>query len=356
MKKHFFITLAFVITGVIFFPSSSYSAIIPMNAQQCKAAQGTCRTGILNNCNSDEQQVGSGCFGAGNGACCLSYTVVCTNPKGTNGRVAQLKAQRATSCGTNEKIAFSWNSSVCCVSTSPATTPPTPPAPSGTPPTSDAACSNAGGTCNPTCPSGSTQNGTCNSGQCCVASSAGGGVTTPTAGAPILITFDPPTQYTTVETFLDSVLGFMRNIVVLLALVFLVIGALLYITSAGNDKRVGAAKAAITAALIGLAIVMVAPSFLKELAGVLGWNNLPSQASSALTLTEIATYVLNFLLAIIGVLAIIMLLIGAIMYFLSAGDEKRANTGKDIVKYAIIGIIVAFSALVIVRQIADFFQ
>jgi uncharacterized protein YqgC (DUF456 family) len=147
----------------------------------------------------------------------------------------------------------------------------------------------------------------------------------------------------------------MRNIVVILALVFLVIGALLYITSGGNDKRIGVAKAAITAALIGLAIVMVAPSFLKELAGVLGWDDLPSQASDALTLTEIATNVLNFLLAIIGVLAIIMFLVGAIMYLTSAGDEKRAGTGKSIVQSAIIGIIVAFSALVLVKQIAAFF-
>jgi hypothetical protein len=150
-------------------------------------------------------------------------------------------------------------------------------------------------------------------------------------------------------------MGTLRNIVVILALVFLVIGGLLYITSAGNDKRISAAKACITAALVGLAIVMIAPSFLKEIGGVLGWTDLPSQASGALSLTEIATNVLNFLLGIIGILAIIMFLVGAVMYLTSAGDDKKAGTAKDIVKYAIIGMIVTFSALVIVRQIADFF-
>ncbi len=359
MKKHLLIALVFIIAGATSFPSYSYSAIIPMTAQQCKAAKGNCKTGIVNNCSSDESEVGSGCFGAGNGACCIPLSVVCTNPTGTNGRVAGLKAQKATSCGANEKIAFSWNNSVCCVSTSPTPAPAPGGKPATTPPNSDAACATAKGTCNPTCPSGSTQNGTCTSGQCCIPSSggAGGGTTgTPTLGAPITISFPPPTQYTTVDEFLTSVLGFARNIVVILALVFLVIGGLLYITSAGNDKRIGAAKAAITAALIGLAIVMVAPSFLKELGTVLGWDNSASLPSNTLTLTEIATNVLNFLLAIVGILAIIMFLVGAVMYFLSAGDEKRANTGKDIVKYAIIGIIVTFSALVIVRQIADFFQ
>jgi hypothetical protein len=58
-----------------------------------------------------------------------------------------------------------------------------------------------------------------------------------------------PLQYDTVEGILGQVMSTLRNIVVILALVFLVIGGLMYITSAGNDKRISAAKACITAAL-----------------------------------------------------------------------------------------------------------
>ena len=104
------------------------------------------------------------------------------------------------------------------------------------------------------------------------------------------------------------------------------------------------------------AIGLAAPSFLKEIGSVLGWGAVNSSAvAGAVTLSQIATNVLNFLLSIVGILAIIMLVVGGIMYLTAAGDEDRIDSGKKIVKYSIIGIVVALAALVIVSQIAAFF-
>ena len=360
MKKIFFLSI--LIFGTFF---SQSVVLASLTQAQCKSISGTCRNSFGGDgCYDSEKPVDSCTGGRGGGVtgpCCVSYAILCTNYNTPKGQVRS----SANTCRTDEKLAFTWNTSTntyaCCVSNS--TQPIPTPTPTPTPATNDAACKAQGGTCNTTCAAGSTQKGTCTSGQCCVPDITtvppGGTTATPTLGAPVTISFPAPTQYTTVESFLDSVLSFARNIVVILALVFLVIGGLLYITSAGNDKRIGAAKAAITAALIGLAIVMVAPSFLKELAGVLGWGDkLSGEAATALTLTEIATNVLNFLLSIIGVLAIIMFLIGSIMYMSggTTGDkDNKTATGKKIVKSAILGIIVTFSALVIVKQIASFF-
>lgn len=156
---------------------------------------------------------------------------------------------------------------------------------------------------------------------------------------------------------MDSILDTLRNIIVILSLVFIVIGAILYITSAGNDKQMTMAKGAITAAMIGLAIGLAAPSFLKEIGTVLGWDASVNQdaVQGALTLSQIARNVLDFLLSIVGVLAIIMLVVGGIMYLTAAGNEDQIDSGKKIVTYSIIGIAVALAALVIVSQIASFF-
>ncbi len=155
---------------------------------------------------------------------------------------------------------------------------------------------------------------------------------------------------------MDQILGTLRGIIVILALVFIVIGAVLYITSAGNDKQMTLAKGAITASMIGLAIGIAAPTFLKEIGTVLGWSGVNSGAvAGATTLSQIARNVLDFLLSIVGVLAIIMLVIGGIMYLTAAGDEDRIDTGKKIVTYSIIGIAVALASLVIVSQLAAFF-
>ena len=158
------------------------------------------------------------------------------------------------------------------------------------------------------------------------------------------------------EDVLNSLLGTLRGIIVILSLVFIVIGAVLYITSAGDEGRMKTAKGAITAAMIGLAIGIAAPSFLKEIGNVLGWGAVNSGAvAGAKTLSEIARNVLDFLLSIVGILAIIMLVVGGIMYLTAAGNEDQIDTGKKIVKWSIVGIAVALASLVIVSQIAALF-
>jgi len=144
----------------------------------------------------------------------------------------------------------------------------------------------------------------------------------------------------------------IQRIIVVLALVSITIGSVMILASAGSSGMVERGKAAITMALVGLAIGLAAPSLLKELANIVGWG---TAVPAALSLSEIAVRVLNFLLGTMGIVALVMMVIGAIMYLTSAGDEDRINQGKDIFKYAIIGLILAMSAMVLVTQIARFF-
>lgn len=165
-----------------------------------------------------------------------------------------------------------------------------------------------------------------------------------------------PLELDTVQEVLDSVLGSLQAIIAILSIIFIVIGGILYMTAAGDEGRVRTAKGAITAAMVGLALGIGAPSFLKQIGETLGWGDIVSgPVSEAETLAGIATNVLNFLLSIVGVIGIIMLVIGGLMYLTAAGDEDRINSGKKIVNYSIIGIAVALAALVIVTQIAKFF-
>lgn len=191
--------------------------------------------------------------------------------------------------------------------------------------------------------------------KCCVAAAASS------------VTFSNPLSFTTVQGATQSFLDALQGIIVTLALVFLVLGGVLYVISGGDEGKIKTAKSAITAAMIGLAIGIAAPSFLKEISNILGWgmtcdangDGVATAAecpgAGALPLGGILQNVLNFLLSMVGILAIIMLVIGGLMYFAAAGDEKRADTAKSIVKFSIIGIAVSLAALVIVTQIANFF-
>jgi hypothetical protein len=166
------------------------------------------------------------------------------------------------------------------------------------------------------------------------------------------IPFPSPLQIQTLPDLLASILSKLRGIIVIIAIIFIVIGGIMYMTSAGNEKMVTRAKQTWTGAVVGLAIALAAPAFLNEILAILQAGPDVAGTGSDLTIKQIAINVLNFLLSIFGVLAIISLIIGGGMYLTAYGDEKKIDSGKKIITYAIIGIVVALSALVVTRQIA----
>ena len=170
------------------------------------------------------------------------------------------------------------------------------------------------------------------------------------------IVFENPLQHDTVDTLLAALLGRLQGIIVVISMVFIVIGGLIYITSAGNESRMTMAKGAISAAVIGLAVGVAAPSFLKEIYIALGQRaSIPPEVSGSIGIAQIAVNVLNFLLGIVGTIAIIMLVLAGMMYLTSAGSESRIETAKNMTTWSIVGIAIALAALIIVRQVANFF-
>lgn len=173
------------------------------------------------------------------------------------------------------------------------------------------------------------------------------------SAADVITEVKNPITFTEVDKLLGSILGYLQTLIVSVALVFLLIGGFLYITSSGDSSRIDTAKNSIFYALIGLAIGIAAPAFIRQIYDVLG-AAAPVVPGTALTLLEIAKNILDFLLSVVGIVAIIMLVVGAFMYLTAAGDEDRIDTGKKIAKYSIIGIIIALASIVLVRQIANF--
>ena len=164
-----------------------------------------------------------------------------------------------------------------------------------------------------------------------------------------------PLSFTTVDDLLSKILGFLQSVIVLLTLIFVVLGAFFYITSAGDSGRIDTAKKFVFYALVGLAIGIAAPAFLRQIYDIVGAGPSPATPGTTLTVLEIARNILNFLLSIVGVVAIIMLVVGSFMYLTAAGDEDRIDTGKKIAKYSVIGITIALAALVLVRLVGSFF-
>lgn len=80
-----------------------------------------------------------------------------------------------------------------------------------------------------------------------------------------------------------------------------------------------------------------------------------SGGSGGPTLGAIIQTVTNILLFIVGIAAVIMLIIGAIRYTTSAGDDSAAKSAKNTILYAIVGLILAFLAYAIVTFVINQF-
>ena len=61
--------------------------------------------------------------------------------------------------------------------------------------------------------------------------------------------------------------------------------------------------------------------------------------------------VVGFFFIIAGMIAVIMIIIGAYWYILSAGDPQKVKKAKDTILYAVVGLIISISAWAIIEFI-----
>jgi heme/copper-type cytochrome/quinol oxidase subunit 2 len=76
---------------------------------------------------------------------------------------------------------------------------------------------------------------------------------------------------------------------------------------------------------------------------------------SSAPVSDIIGSVMFWLLAIVGMIAIIAFVISGMQYLASVGDAKMAEKGKANMLNSIIGVIVALSGLVIIRALETLF-
>ncbi len=64
----------------------------------------------------------------------------------------------------------------------------------------------------------------------------------------------------------------------------------------------------------------------------------------------------NALIFLIGALAVIMIIIGALRYITSNGDPKQAEAARNTILYSVIGLILAIAAYAIVNFVVTTFN
>jgi heme/copper-type cytochrome/quinol oxidase subunit 2 len=61
--------------------------------------------------------------------------------------------------------------------------------------------------------------------------------------------------------------------------------------------------------------------------------------------------VANWMMGVVGILTIVMIAVAGVMYITSGGDDKHTEQAKNMLKWAITGLIVTIIAFVIIKSI-----
>lgn len=71
-------------------------------------------------------------------------------------------------------------------------------------------------------------------------------------------------------------------------------------------------------------------------------------------IVELILVIINYAIIIIGVLAVLIFVYAGYLYLTAGGDETKINTEKNVVLYAVVGVVVSVLGFVAVATVQRF--
>lgn len=126
-------------------------------------------------------------------------------------------------------------------------------------------------------------------------------------------------------------------------------------------------KLSIMVVMVGLGVVIMGQPVMavscpkgsvRGSANSLGECNIPDESATGGGVSENSLWdtvrnIINLIIGILGVVAVIMIVIGGVTYVTSSGEAANVTKAKNIIMYAIIGLVVALLAYAIVNFVLN---
>ena len=139
------------------------------------------------------------------------------------------------------------------------------------------------------------------------------------------------------------------NVIIALAIFFVVLGAFFYITSAGNEDRVSQGKQMIFGAIIAVIIVMLSGVLIRLL-------HKPAEGTSGALadVPDVIANATNILVGIIGAFTVLMLIYASFMYLTGRGEREKILKAHNAFRYSIFGLILGILSYAIINTVVNF--
>lgn len=141
---------------------------------------------------------------------------------------------------------------------------------------------------------------------------------------------------------------------------YVIYGGYLYVFSRGEPGKIAEGKKTLAQSFIGFGVVMFAAIILNSIRIALGnvaYTQNCATNNCIANPSEVVIGFINWVIGIAGVMSVIFIVYGGILYITSTGDPGRVKQAKNMIIYSLIGLaIVALSATItalVSRSIRD---
>ena len=150
--------------------------------------------------------------------------------------------------------------------------------------------------------------------------------------------------------FISLIWSYGSQVIIALAIFFIVLGAFFYVGSGGNDERISQGRQMIFGSFVAIVIVIFSGVLIRTL-------HRPAEGTSGY-LSDIPTVInnaTNILIGIIAAFSVIMLVYSGFLYVTAKGDTEKINKAHHSVRYAVLGLIIGLLAYTAVSTLINYF-
>lgn len=150
-----------------------------------------------------------------------------------------------------------------------------------------------------------------------------------------------------------NIYGMITDVASYVAVILVMWGGFLYVTSSGDPGKSMKGQKTITNSLIGIVIVKGSDIIFKLIKTIATGAKSTANVGGTAGVAPLASYVGGRALFWGGIIAVIMIIWGALQYSMSAGDPGKATKGKKTIISACIGIAIMMFAAIIVTIVIN---
>lgn len=147
----------------------------------------------------------------------------------------------------------------------------------------------------------------------------------------------------TPAAMVTSLINWVIGVAGVVSAIYVVVGGVGYLTSAGDPSKLQKAKTTIVYSLIGLAIVGLSTIISNYGYGII------EAANSGNDIKQPILKLLNSVIGFLSIVSVIFVVKGGVGYMTSSGDPGKVKAAKDTILYACIGLVVCVLSFAIVN-------